>query len=638
MFSPEFSGQLPILTRLFTEGGDCIEYNPRKDDHEGTQFAAEIDNITKQAPLIDELLKNIYPGGVPRDVNFYNMSGHRLAGIVAGSGRVSLLEVLWIAALSRLSKPDRQQVLNAITQPSNHWFFEALSAMPNAVRKLALAADFVAPWLIRLRARLGNDLASGSFWLTVEAYCQTHPLDAVSILEQWARIEPKDDAAGLTAHVLGELRQIISDGGTKDQFSRAEAIFEHSLKPHMRSIYLQSWSQSATRTDLSETTVSKLRAVAFGGTTEEIDTWFHLLSRLPIIDVSRYAWALQMMEEEASSELTDSAKHYFVTTVCHLGRIAAKATHGQERRILLKIMPLSAHVAGTWGLVFGNMDRALKNNDPEALQYVLTIAEKSAASWLAVIAQPQMRGSGLRAKTEVITPLITSLLLSGKFEARRLGLHYFSALAATQLSNAQLDAAGATTIEIIFLECQRTHMAPDALGRLFGILWPRVHKIGGDFLAEFLHEVGLQARSTKGFRDGLAPTTVGAPELATVIAEAEHYFEALKKSRNSAAFQIRIAGWGNGRRLHDRKFSREVSESAKKHSLLAHLAREIAVLYARRWTVITEGRFGESSEMQDMTVSSEVPRLEFMDEEGMLWRRLVASRRIQNLEEESGAA
>lgn len=638
MFSPEFSGQLPIITRLFTEGGDCIEYNPRKVDPEAAQFSAEIDRVAKQSPFVEELLKNVYPDGVPVDVNFYGVSGRRLAGIVTGSGRMSLLELLWTAALSRLSKAEKQQVLDAIALPSNPWFFEALGAMPNAVPTLALAPDFVGPWLVRLRTRLGNDLASGSFWLTVEAYCQTQPLDALSILEQWVRAETMDDDAGLTAHVLGELRQVISDGLTKERFSRVEAKFQHSLKPHRRSIYLQSWSQSAVRTDLSEATVARLRAVAFGGTSEEVDAWFHLLSRLPIIDATRYGWALRMMEAEASPELPDTAKHYFVTTVCHLGRIASRTTHGSERQILLKIMPLASRATSTWGFVFGDMDRALRNNDPDALKYVLTIAEKSAASWLAVVTQPQMRGSGLRAKTEVITPLLTSLLLSRISEARRLGLHYFSALAATQLANTQLEAADDAAVEIVFLECKRTLMTPDALGRLFGMLWPRVHKTGGDLLTEFLHEVGLQARSTKGFRDGLAPTVAGAPELAAAIADAERYFEALKESRNSAAFQIRIAGWENGRRLHDRNFSREVSESAKKNSILAHLAREIAVLYARRWTVITEGRFGESSEMQDLTVSSEVPRLEFMDEEGMLWRRLVASQRIENLERESGAA
>jgi hypothetical protein len=64
------------------------------------------------------------------------------------------------------------------------------------------------------------------------------------------------------------------------------------------------------------------------------------------------------------------------------------------------------------------------------------------------------------------------------------------------------------------------------------------------------------------------------------------------------------------------------------------MARKMNVLYAQHVTAITRGQFGQSSQMQESQFSTERPRLEFIDDEGMMWRRLFASKRIDELQSE----
>ena len=88
------------------------------------------------------------------------------------------------------------------------------------MRVLKLPAEFVAPWLVRLRSRLGDDRVSGSFWAIIGTYCEGQPEDGLNVLEAWTRIEPEDVRSGLAAHAMGELRGVCSSAKLKPRFEQ----------------------------------------------------------------------------------------------------------------------------------------------------------------------------------------------------------------------------------------------------------------------------------------------------------------------------------------------------------------------------------------------------------------------------------
>ncbi|UFS72473.1 hypothetical protein LPW11_09830 [Geomonas sp. RF6] len=118
------------------------------------------------------------------------------------------------------------------------------------------------------------------------------------------------------------------------------------------------------------------------------------------------------------------------------------------------------------------------------------------------------------------------------------------------------------------------------------------------------------------------------PLLKEVVEGTNRYFDTLREIQKSSICAMEVPGYRRAARLHARRFSTEVSKGAEEHSIFAQIFKKVQLLYGQSWRSFLGGRLSDATNLQTISNSMELPRLEFFDPEGMMLRRLNASAQI----------
>jgi hypothetical protein len=96
---------------------------------------------------------------------------------------------------------------------------------------------------------------------------------------------------------------------------------------------------------------------------------------------------------------------------------------------------------------------------------------------------------------------------------------------------------------------------------------------------------------------------------------------------------MEVSGYRQAVKLHGRRFAREVSKGAEEMSVFMGMFKKVRLLYGKRFSSFQGGAFGETAGLQQISSSTEVPRMEIIAPETMSLRRIHASAKIQELTE-----
>ena len=153
------------------------------------------------------------------------------------------------------------------------------------------------------------------------------------------------------------------------------------------------------------------------------------------------------------------------------------------------------------------------------------------------------------------------------------------------------------------------------------------------FQSEFLSELLLQGRNLAGaFRGELSKHANTQPIVQEALQKLERdSFEGLINSGESGVAAMEVPGYPRAIRLFTRRFSREVSDSTKQHSILLDLCRHVYLRDGMSSSTYSGGVLSGPSPLSHISHQVELPVAEFSDPEGMMIRRIQASARIEKL-------
>jgi hypothetical protein len=84
------------------------------------------------------------------------------------------------------------------------------------------------------------------------------------------------------------------------------------------------------------------------------------------------------------------------------------------------------------------------------------------------------------------------------------------------------------------------------------------------------------------------------PILQRAIEEADRYFEALRKVRQSSISAMEVAGYRQAARLHARRFSNAISKGSEDASVFMSFFKKARLLYGKTWSSFHDGKLGKS--------------------------------------------
>ncbi len=618
----------PLLLDLVKE---TTEHEPRHRAESTSALKEEIESTLADPKRTADLVHALFPNGVPLAPEFFervndlhlrlgwNETSNRLAGALLDN------------TIGQLKAENGETLLAALPRIGSPGFFQTLYYLGFLLRERELRPQFAADWFPSLVKRIGNDSASGGFWKALEAYCEFHPQNAVEVLRCLAATRDEEQIL-VAACVLGTLRSLNTDSALQRVLAPTELEFSQAATPGPRAVYSRSWIHTAWRGKLEKADFVALTSRISAGTKEERDQGFGIICRVllsPVISSDCFDIGMAWLQANVSSSLSPASKYSvieFAAQVRPPGRSDAAA-------LILSAQPVLPEHKGIWQRVEHFLVELLQHDFAAFTDFLVKFARANAANWLKVLKTARefewllskMRGRD-------VAGAVGQLLFDETAQCRKLGLFFFDDLDLAAVPKEVLERLDERRLALAFYESQRTSLHAAANARFLIVLIPPIERMNSAMQGEFYNELVLQLKNYPGAcREEFLYRLREFPILQKAIAEVDAYFEQLKTASESGLAAMEVAGAPQAAKLHARRFSRTVAKSAEEMSVFIKLFRKVRLLYGKQWSTFHDDSLSDASSLQQFSSSVEMPRMEFIDPEGMNLRRYQASVRIREL-------
>lgn len=340
------------------------------------------------------------------------------------------------------------------------------------------------------------------------------------------------------------------------------------------------------------------------------------------------------LRANVSSVLSPVAKYHVIDFAAQLKTERA----GDAAALILFVQPVLPEHKGIWQRLEHFLVALLKRDIGRFGEFLVKFARANAGGWLKVLntaREFEWFLSEMRGKD--VTNAVGQLVFDETSECRKLGLFFFDDLDLTSLPQDLLAGINERQVALAFYESQRTSLHAVANARFLIVLISPVEHAHSTLPNDFYDELVLQLKHYPiGCREEFQHRAGEFPILQKAIGEVDSYFEQLKRARDSGIAAMEVAGFQQAAKLYSRRFSRAISKGAEEMSVFLQMFKKVRLLYGKQWSTFHDGTLSESSGLQQFSSEVEIPRMEFIDPEGMNLRRYQASVKIRELIEASG--
>lgn len=629
-----FETRYPRVAQALQEQKKKTETTVTQDEKRRAAIRSEITAILAASEDLEPFVATLFPEGMAvEEFVQFSFDAYRYLGV--NDDVRAFMGRLWLDVLRRWNPEARAAFLQRIIA-DKFQIFEALDFVSEVFRQLRFPPEVMLPWLQEARTKLGNDLYQQGFWKTVAALAERSPEDALTAAGRWLEQEPDEAGRQVIARIVGWVRARPDlSGAARQQLETLETQLRAKGNADWRALYLQSWAQLFGTSPLTEKKALKLRDEIAGEGPAELTAWCHVLATLIQADPLARIWAHRELARVASPMLPPTARYWITvasSSAWEEATDASKVSRDQWEALVLAVLPFGAEENGLWNRLDYFLREILERAPERTPNFVVRLARK-APLWLEKLKGRESEGylSALRQHNQH-EALATELCLGDSSAERQLGLHLFAKTGVEKLDPAQLQHAESRRLELIFRNAQNELLDYAALGRLHAILAPYLARSEEDFTEDFFDEVELQAKNSHAYRTALAKAAPENEAIRKILEEVEAYFRRLTEAATSPAFQMQVPGHFRAEQLFRRRFSRDLERSVDKHSVFLRMVKRVQLLYGKNWRMLSSGgELGAASALKESSHSVELPRVEFMDPEGMRLRRLHALQQIKQL-------
>ncbi len=629
-----FAQRFPHVAQALTDQKERTPLRRQPDPEGRAELKRELQRITGAGLDLAPIIRDLLDGRLePAEFADFGLRSYFYLG--TGEAPRSFIAQMWADVIAQWDEAKRTDFLKVIIGQKRD-IFEALDFVAEAFRRVPFTAEVMRPWLTHARERLGNDLYQRGFWRSVENFVTRSPEEAVRVVAQWLDANPGNLELGILSRVLAWLRASASTG---DAIEAAVAALDQRVRSkgraEWRALYLDSFALLSSAPALTEKRALELRDEIAGEGPAEFTAWCHVLCSIALADRFSWPWVHREMLAAARTAIPEG-KYWLVvasTSVWEQATDTSEVTRDDWEQVLIATLPFTSEHKGLWNRLESFLRDVSERAPARITPLVDAIVAKAGPAWLSVMRETESESFLANLQTrDLHESLATHLLLKADTTARQIGLFIFARTHVPRLAPEALAAASPAKQEIIFREAQGTLVDATALGRLHISLAAVVPSWESEQRADFQAEIAQQALSTAAYRDTIAGAVAVWVGFKEVLTEVEELWKKLGAAAQSSALQMRVPGYERAERTFRQRFAREVSRQADKHSIFAHVVKHVHLMYGQRWRVMREGGLSEASPLQTTSHNFEVPRMEFLDPEGLNWNRLRARHRLSELE------
>lgn len=231
-----------------------------------------------------------------------------------------------------------------------------------------------------------------------------------------------------------------------------------------------------------------------------------------------------------------------------------------------------------------------------------------------------------------VRELLTRWALSTDTNRREIARAVLRSAESVNVAQSEICEANDAQLEIALLEFIHKPLLGEKTGEFLLGLAPGFENAGGELREKLKREMTLQAINHPACcLDKWKKIAEPSVLLREVIRDAEAYFERLRAVADSAAVAFSFPGFKEAAEKEREEFLAEVDRGAREKSIFARLAKNVQIIYGSKWAVMMQGKLGAPTGFHELSREMEFPRLEVIDAEGMVIRRIEARNRVREL-------
>ena len=529
-------------------------------------------------------------------------------------------------------------VKSAQVEASN--LFEMIDFSTEVFHRIELNPKAVSIWIETVYKTIRQDLYQSGFWICLKNYCDSWPTYAFQSVQ--LLVSTSIDG---TSEVIPKMISLLRNSekwrcNDRNNFLNFEAQLCESSISEKRALYIKSWAHEVRSSEVNQGMVLSLKPDFVAHREPEITAWIFLVSILAREETSEWWWIIQEFQLLIDGTELNMNQRYWIWATSFFGWLNSKEDldPGKEQweTLCLKLPPLTSKDKRVWNEIDYIFCDEIKTNPIEVIDYLIKLVSHSGDCWKEK-ADPLSKPFPSLYRTLKdfchLEYFITALSLNKTRITREIGLTFFEIWEIKNLDRKLLNCATLEQNKLIALEVSLVHLAPNRRARLHLLLWDRIRKTDQIFINWFTSEVILEALSTYEYRKEIRENTSKKHEILSLIKNVEKDIDALNRASKSPSLQMEIPGFKTASRLAAKKFSRDVDKGAKEHSILLSMCQHVDVLYASNWRILqNDGTLSKTSSLKRSSVSTEIPRIAFINPEMSQYRRIDSLLMIEEVE------
>ncbi|MFW9876708.1 MAG: hypothetical protein ACFFG0_26740 [Candidatus Thorarchaeota archaeon] len=620
------------IANNITKGKDAIKHNG-KESELLTQVEKEIDFLFGNTEKVTQILKILFPENIPLTSEFYNKLSNFYNYLGFNSTTYKLIGVLWIEAYKLLEKSDKEKLLTVFVVEKDVEFWDILNSLSTFLGEIELSPDFASKWFYMIGEKIKGDGMRGIFYNSIDDYSFKFPQSALIILEQLIREEFDDIDLEISARILGSVRSSSEVRNIhKEIIKKWDDKLKKDHQTGFRLCYHRSWLTSFQKGTVKRNRLKSLLSKMMEGNQREIDEAFYvmykcLLSKLndkPFIN-----FAMSWFKQNASSQIPSLAKYCVTNSVV----ILSNTSQGKKRlidldetnKLIISILPINLDDTGTLKEVERYLVRRLHENKEEFEKLLNQVLEADSEGLLKILENDEFRYLKSEISKTDLSLFVFNLLFSKNDKKREIGFKLFREIKTDSLPDEVLKQIDETQLNIAILEFIQNRFIGQLTSKFLLMFEPAFRNVSPELKEFFKKKMVFQAVNYPGeCLEKWEKVSDPSELLKNVISSAKKYFEKLRNIHDSHANSFLFPEFQQAAEKADREFLKKFSESVREKSVFIKFAKNIDMIYGEHFSDNLDSPFP----LTEMSQSLEVPRLEIIDPELMMIKRMQARVKI----------
>ncbi len=529
-----------------------------------------------------------------------------------------------------------EAILSELKEDKKFKIFGIVNSLPFIFSEYKLQAPFAADWFYVVGERIKSDLASGDFFKSLDNQAYYFPEEALKILEIYLNQKFSGLQVVLGSIILGSIRAAIRIRNVPIQIDKIETELSKSHHEDFRVVNYKSWITTYYRNESSIEEIIKIIRLSYDGTPKEQDESFNISSRILIKDLNdnhTFNQILNWYNIAANNRIPAEGKFQVINSIYWIATFD-KNEHVDQRlndfkQIFEKLLPIEPEFLGIWKKI-EELLISLLNRKKEVVfnDYLKIIVVKSPNSFIELLNKDNFRSLEYYLSGSLADLIFTKLLVSENDVERKVALELFRKLIKLSITPDEFNPSEELLTKILF-EFSRNILLAEGTSKFLTMIEPYFRNVNDELKFEFKKEMLFQAVNYPGAcLDKWKKIENPSEILRTVIERADIYFDKLNETKDLPGRSFSFYEFVEGAKLERKVQSRLLNQQVKEKSVLLKLVRHTQVLYGDRWSIKDDLDNGQSSKFQELKYTVEFPRMENIDPEGMVLKRLFINTKL----------